>query len=81
MNQDEIERSLRKDPEEQARRVKEYKKEYLDYIKLKLTQEGAANDLTGDIRGGGKSSSSNLKLPKRTKSTSKDSVEDIAKNL
>jgi len=43
---------------------------------MKVTQEGAAQDMNdGRVA---KSSSNNMKLPKRTKSTAKDSVEDIA---
>ena len=80
-NQDEIDRNLRNDPEVKKQRIKEYKKDFLDFIKTKVTQEGAATDLSGDSRGGSKGNSNNLKLPKRTKSTVKDSVEDIAKNL
>tara|TARA_B110000285_G_C15013441_1_gene557712 strand:+ start:950 stop:1159 length:210 start_codon:yes stop_codon:yes gene_type:complete len=68
--------SLRNNPAEKDRRVKEYKRDFLDFVKMKVTQEGAAQDMNdGRVA---KSNSNNLKLPKRTKSSAKDSVEDIA---
>ena len=77
----ELEKSqtFRKDPIEKERRVKEYKRDFLDFVKMKVTQEGAAQDMSEGRQT--KRDSNNLKLPKRTKSTAKDSVEDIAQNL
>jgi hypothetical protein len=34
--------SLRNNPAEKDRRVKEYKRDWLDFVKMKVTQEGAA---------------------------------------
>lgn len=59
--------------------MKEYKKDFLDFVKMKVTQEGAAQDMNEGRQT--KSNSNSVKLPKRTKSNVKDSVEDIAKNL
>lgn len=62
-----------------SRMVKEYKGDFLNFFKMKITKEGAAMDPSGDTRV--TNSNANNKLPKRKMLSNKDSVETIATNL
>jgi lambda repressor-like predicted transcriptional regulator len=53
----------------------------VDFFKIKLTQEGAAIDPTSQARGVSQNTLNNVKLPKRYKTSAKDSVEVIAANV
>ena len=61
--------------------VNGYKDDFVDFFRMKVTQEGAAIDPTSEGRGVSQSNSNNAKLPKRHKSNAKDSVESIASNV
>ena len=75
------EERMRKHHENKKKLVNGYKDDFVDFFKMKVTQEGAAIDPTSEGRGVSQSNSNNAKLPKRTKSSAKDSVESIASNV
>ena len=72
---------MRKHQENKKKLVNGYKDDFVDFFKMKVTQEGAAIDPTSEGRGVSQSNNNNAKLPKRTKSSAKDSVESIASNV
>lgn len=81
MEVEDKEERMRKHQENKQRLLKGYKADFLQFFKMKVTQEGAAMDPTSEGRGVSQNNSINVKLPKRTKSSAKDSVESIAGNV
>jgi hypothetical protein len=81
MNIQDKEERMRKHQENKKKLVNGYKDDFVDFFRMKVTQEGAAIDPTSEGNGVTKSNSNNAKLPKRHKSNAKDSVESIASNV